>query len=126
MKKILFALAAFIGISYTADAQESPYAKNYKICRSDTGYQVCPDQSTTNLNDPAPQYIRRNNPPPWQQNSFVSPVNIGRTTETQQIPTRKALENSYPVKNEEMEQNNKRNLNTGNNIPLSPSTGDIR
>ena len=126
MKKILLALTVFGGMSYTAGAQDSKFAKNYKVCRDESGYIVCPDQSTTNLNDPAPKYIRGNQVPPWQQTTFISPLNTRETQDMERIPTRKALDNAYPVKNEEMEKNNRRNLNAGKEVYLSPSTGEIR
>lgn len=126
MKKIFFAIAALITLSNTANAQDSEYAKDYKVCRTETGYQVCPDQTTTNLNDPAPKYVRRNNPAPWQQNSFVAPVKAGKTVESEPLPTKRGLENSYPQKELLEDQNNRRNLNTGGVKYLSPSTGEVR
>ena len=124
MKTIMLLLFT-VGMTVSATAQETKYAKNYKVCRSETGYEICPDQSVSNLNEPPPKVLWKDLPA-WRKNSFISPVSVGKEPSNGEIPTKEALKHSFPVQDWQKEENNRRNLNSATNNYMAPTTGEIR
>lgn len=122
MKKILFALGIMTAFGYTATAQDSKYAKNYKICRSETGYEVCADQSRSNLNGDEALTLTSSKP---VQVPCYSPTGVVSRPPARPIP-KVTRESPLDRQSDGMEQNNKRNLNVSNNVQLAPNTGEIR
>lgn len=123
MKKILFAIGLMIGFGQAASAQDSKYAQNYKICRSETGYQVCADQSQSNLNGEK-SYMEPDGAKRLQVPCY-SPISVSSRPPAMPLP-KVAKENTVGEANDGFEQNAKRNLNYGNNTQLAPNTGEIR
>ncbi len=122
MKKILFALGMMMTFGYSASAQDSRYAKNYKVCRTETGYGVCTDQEKSNLNG--------ENAPTLVDHKQVlvpcySPTNVVSGPPMRPMP-KEVQENAMDRQSDGMEQNNKRNLNVSNNVSLAPNNGEIR
>jgi hypothetical protein len=123
MKKLLFAIGLMVAFGYSTSAQDSKFAKNYKVCRSETGYEVCADQTRSNLNGEK-SYME-----PEQANKMLvpcySPISV--VSRPPAIPLPKVVKEPEPGQaNDGMEQNRKRNLNYGSNTPLAPNTGEIR
>jgi hypothetical protein len=129
MKKILLALGILVAFGTTASAQDSKFAKNYKVCRSDEGqYGICSDQTRSNLNDnntaATKSYMTAEQAAKAMQVPCYSPISVSRPPA---VPLRRITrENEYNNQNDGFEQNAKRNLNYGNNTQLAPNTGEIR
>ena len=122
MKKILFALGIMMTFGYAASAQDSRYAKNYKVCRTETGYGVCTDQTKSNLNgEEAPELTEHKK----LLIPCYSPTNIVSRPPARPAP-KVVKENPLDRQSDGMEQNNKRNLNVSNNVQLAPNNGEIR
>ena len=129
MKKILFALGIMVVFGHSASAQNSRYAKNYKVCRTETGYGVCADQTTSNLNGEREMPTDRSYLTPEQAEAMkipcYSPISVASRPPARPVP-RVAKETPLSRPNDGMEKNNRRNLNVSNNVPLAPNTGEIR
>ena len=129
MKKILFALLAVTGFNYSSSAQsESKFAQNYKVCRGETGYQVCPKEGAgAAAIDNSRPYMAIEKAPVWRPISpCVTPtqVNVANRLRSTEAEQRQTPVNG--VQNEGASQNAHRNINYGNNAPLSPNDGQVR
>jgi hypothetical protein len=130
MKKILLALGILVAFGTKASAQDSKFAKNYKVCRSEEGqYGICADQTRSNLNDnntgATKSYMTAEQAAKAMQVPCYSPISV--LSRPPAIPAKKVVkENEYSNQNDGFEQNAKRNLNYGNNTQLAPNTGEIR
>lgn len=129
MKKILLALGILVAFGTTASAQDSKFAKNYKVCRSEEGqYGICSDQTRSNLNDAssgAKSYMSAEQAAKEMQVPCYSPISV--LSRPPAMPAKRVVkENEYSKQNDGFEQNAKRNLNYGNNTQLAPNNGEIR
>lgn len=121
MKKILLMVVLSGIFVLPATAQSSKYAVNYKICKSETGYQVCaPTQEPGLTPMPAERMTIRKATllrSPGEELRPCYTLNGKADLDRKMNSTQEA----QPASN--ATQNNKRNLNYGNNAQLAPSNG---